>query len=598
MKLLDLVVGSEQRNSINKRILNAAIFFSALFTTYTFIGGEAVGQSWFIQAPILVIIAGFIVLFILSRRHKFNVIIRPVFITFGLLSICLYYFFLNGIRGEIPMYFIMGAVLSITVVRRKYYLFVLLSWVLAFLTCVYLEYENPDWVTTDVGNAERGVEHIIATIGIMAFVAAMIILFKNLFESERSALRKLNSTLEAQADELQRLKNEADRANKAKSEFLGTMSHEIRTPLNAVIGMSYILLKENPRPEQKNNLKVLKFSAENLLSLINDVLDYNKIEAGKLILEDSPFDMNNMLESVFSAFQMKAEEKRINLKLHLPEGGFHSTYRGDVTRVTQVLNNLVSNAVKFTEQGTVSLTCQVDEEEEFSSITFTIKDTGIGIPEELKEKIFDSFIQAHPSITRKYGGTGLGLAISKELVKLMGGDLHLDSQVGKGSTFEFTLMFNKIEPSEIRGLLDVDGIDAHPLKGVRILVAEDNAVNAIVSRKFLEGWGAQIELARDGKEAIERWRQGDFDLILMDLRMPELDGVEATRYIRESKSQHANIPILALTASAMLEEQNEIFKAGMNEYVSKPFNPEELLSKIQKQLLVKRDPGENDTLVP
>ncbi|TNE26739.1 MAG: response regulator [Bacteroidetes bacterium] len=591
MKLLDIVVGSEQRNSINQRILNAAIFVSALFTAYVFIGGQAVGQSWFIQAPILLIIAGFIVLYVLSRRRMFSIIIRPAFITFGLVSISLYYFFLNGIRGEIPMYFIMGAVLSITVVHRKYYLLVLLTWVIAFLICVFLEFENPDWITTDKGNAERGIEHIIATIGIMSFVAAMIILFKNLFETERKALRELNSTLESQAEELYRLKIEADNANRAKSEFLGTMSHEIRTPLNAVIGMSYILLKENPRPEQKNNLKVLKFSAENLLSLINDVLDYNKIEAGKLILEDSPFDLNSMLESVFSAFQMKAEEKRINLKLELPEGGFHSSYRGDVTRVTQVLNNLISNAVKFTERGSVSLTCAIDEEEEFSSISFTITDTGIGIPEELREKIFDSFIQAHPSITRKYGGTGLGLAISKELVRLMGGELSLKSQVGMGSTFEFTLMFNKVEPSEIRGLLDVDGMDAHPLTDVRILVAEDNAVNAIVSRKFLEGWGAHVEIARDGKEAIDRWRQGDFDLILMDLRMPELDGVEATRYIRESKSQHSSIPILALTASAMLEEQNEIFEAGMNEYVSKPFNPEELLSKIQKQLMVKGSQG-------
>lgn len=588
MKLLDLIVGSAEDNSIHGRILNAVIFFTAVFTTYSFIGGEVVGQPWSVQGPILFIIAVFIFIFILSRKHRYPKLIRPVFITFGLLSICLYYFFLNGLKGEIPMYFIMGAMLSITIVKRGYYLLAIGVWSGAFLICVGLESAFPHWVTTDEANATRGVEHIIATIGIMAFIAAMLILFKNLFESERKNLRQAYSTLESTARELEMTKNDAEKANRAKSEFLSTMSHEIRTPLNAVIGLSYILLKENPRPDQVDNLKVLKFSAENLLSLINDVLDYNKIEAGKLLLEDAHFDLNELLDSVISAFHLKAEEKGIDLILNKPDADAPVNVIGDATRITQVLNNLVSNAVKFTSQGKVivSVTCEHIDDDDLR-VGFSVTDTGIGIEEDLKERIFDSFIQAHPSITRKYGGTGLGLAISRELVRLMGGELEIDSTVGKGSTFFFELPL-PVSDKPVSSLSDTDSSKDHlPLKGARIMVAEDNAINAMVAKKFLEGWGAYLELAKDGKEVIQLWRAGDFDLILMDLRMPEMDGVEATRYIRESNSEKADIPILALTASAMLEEQNEIFEAGMNEYVSKPFNPEELLSKIRKQLLAR-----------
>lgn len=582
MKLLDRLVGSAADHTVNQRILNATILFTAIFMLYGWVGGILVGQPASILIPIAINICVFFGIYFVSKTGKWRKAIRPIYITFGLLSICLFYFYLNGINGEVPLYFILGATLSVTVVKKRYYTFIISLWTLSFLACRYLEVTYPEMVSTDEANAVRSVEFLISSIGILLLITSIIVLFKNLLENEKRHLQEANRDLHKAAKDLELAKEEAEKANKAKSEFLSVMSHEIRTPLNAVIGMSYILRHEDPRPDQLENLKVLKFSSENLLSLINDVLDYNKIEVGKLIMEDAPFSINELLESVMSAFQMKAEEKRIKLELVKTPEVKNKTVTGDATRLTQVLNNLVSNAVKFTEEGKVKLSAELEDMTDDEAIVrFTVEDTGIGIPEDFKDKIFDSFMQANAAISRKYGGTGLGLAISRELVRLMGGELELHSEVGKGSQFSFELPL-PLTDMTARASAKADDMTAAPLSGVKILVAEDNAVNGLVAKKFLNGWGATMEIAKDGEEAIKMWSQGDFDLILMDLRMPVMDGMEATKKIRSSGDPKAQIPILALTASALMEEENEIFQIGMNEYISKPFNPEELLSKVMK----------------
>ncbi len=406
----------------------------------------------------------------------------------------------------------------------------------------------------------------------MLFIGAMLILFKNLFENDQRELRKLNADLHETLVELEETRNEAVKANLAKSEFLSTMSHEIRTPLNAVIGMSYILLKENPRPDQMENLKVLKFSAENLLSLINDVLDYDKIEAGKLVMEDAGFELEEILNSVTSAFSLKAEEKGIGLVLEHKLDVLHY-FKGDVTRLTQVLNNLVGNTEKFTDDGEVRVRIGIaDSGDNKSKIKYEVIDTGIGIPDDVISKIFESFIQAHSGITKKYGGTGLGPAISKELIRLMGGALVVESKMGEGSNFSFELEL-EVSPVTVSFFRTESEENTTSLEGVKILPAEDNKINAMIANKFLNGWGATTDVAGDGSLGIEKWKEDSYDLILMDPRMPEMSGTEAASIIRSEGSEKSKIPILSLTASAMLSEQHEIFQAGMDEYISKPFNP-------------------------
>lgn len=584
MKLLDWTVGSSDKYTLHHRILNGVILGTSAFITYSFLWGEALDQPWSIQGPVLAIIAVFIGIYTLSRMHKFMRVVRPLFITFGMLNISLYYFILNGIEGEIPMYFIMGTMMSITIVKRQYYWWVIAAWVLAFISCLVIEKYNPSLVTGYPQRNARGLELEITTIGIMVLVGSVLILFKNLFDREQRNLKLANKELEQKAIELREAKEEADRANKAKSEFLSTMSHEIRTPLNAVLGMAYILQTEDPRPDQEANLKVLKFSGENLLALINDVLDYNKIESGNVILEDADFQLADLLESVLTGFHMKAEEKGIDLILEKPDVMKNRVVRGDSTRITQVLNNLVGNAVKFTSEGSVKLKLEIDtlSEDELMA-SFSVEDTGIGVDPKLHDQIFESFAQADPSITRKYGGTGLGLPISRELVHLMGGQLELTSTPGKGSTFSFELPlpYRLEERQKVKPVGPIKG--DYPLKGKRILLAEDNVINAQVARTILSKWGAVVDVKMDGVHVVDAWKTQPYDIILMDLRMPEMDGIEATRIIRESENQSAHIPIVALTASAMLAEQHAIFEAGMNDYISKPFNPQELLSKIVKQ---------------
>lgn len=317
---------------------------------------------------------------------------------------------------------------------------------------------------------------------------------------------------------------------------------------------------------------MLKFSAENLLSLINDVLDYDKIEAGKLVMEDAGFELEEILNSVTSAFSLKAEEKGIGLVLEHKLDVLHY-FKGDVTRLTQVLNNLVGNTEKFTDDGEVRVRIGIaDSGDNKSKIKYEVIDTGIGIPDDVISKIFESFIQAHSGITKKYGGTGLGPAISKELIRLMGGALVVESKMGEGSNFSFELEL-EVSPVTVSFFRTESEENTTSLEGVKILPAEDNKINAMIANKFLNGWGATTDVAGDGSLGIEKWKEDSYDLILMDPRMPEMSGTEAASIIRSEGSEKSKIPILSLTASAMLSEQHEIFQAGMDEYISKPFNP-------------------------
>ena len=368
----------------------------------------------------------------------------------------------------------------------------------------------------------------------------------------------------------------AQEASKARSLFLSTMSHEIRTPMNGVIGIINLLLIEKPNPEQLENLKALKYSADNLLFLLNDILDFSKIDAGKMDLETSAIDLLELVQNNMKAFIGKANEKGIRLQLKssndLPIG-----ILGDPLRINQILSNLISNAIKFTNTGSVVVSLQkqslIEDEVE---ILFSIADTGIGIEEQHLNFIFDEFTQASSETTRKYGGTGLGLAITKRLIEIMGGQLAVKSEIGKGSTFWFKLNLKIANSTQIPKLV-LDDTDGNQLAGMEILLVEDNAMNVFVARKFLQKWNANTTVASNGLEAVACAKKMTFDLILMDLQMPEMDGFEAAKTIRTFNSQ---IPIFALTANVNEEAKNKVLESGMNDYISKPFNPTDLFIKL------------------
>ncbi len=381
-------------------------------------------------------------------------------------------------------------------------------------------------------------------------------------------------------------KQNAEEATLAKSRFLSTMSHEIRTPMNAVIGYTYLLMQENPKQYQLEYLKPLQFSANHLLALINDILDFSKIEAGKVEFEFIEFDLRETIDGIMKIFALKAAEKKISLDLILPNN-LPDIILGDIVRINQILTNLVSNALKFTEKGGVTIELENKHETKNKiEILFKVKDTGIGIPEDKLNNIFESFTQANSSTTRKYGGTGLGLAISKKLIELLGGEIKVESKAGEGTTFSFNIQFGKSKSLKIKKYYG-DGKDVifESMKGVKILVVEDNPVNAVLAEKFLKKWNIETDTAENGLVAVERVQEKEFDLILMDLQMPEMNGYEAALTIRNlSGSYYKNVPIVALSAEVTSEVKKEVHLYGMNDSLTKPFNPSELYHSIKNLL--------------
>jgi len=427
-----------------------------------------------------------------------------------------------------------------------------------------------------------------STIIISVFANFIIIIFihSHFYSAFFNNIKQLKETSDEQLKlntQLELAIEKAEKSSRIKSEFLSTMSHEIRTPLNAVIGMSNLMIMGNPRPDQKENLKVLKFSANNLLAIVNDVLDFNKIESGRVVFENVKFNLVELMQNICGAQIIKAEEKGLICTVKIDPFLSDKVLFGDPVRVTQILFNLVSNAIKFTREGNIWVKAYCSENRHNKvTVTFTVKDTGIGIEKSNLESIFEPFTQESITTTRQYGGTGLGLAIVKRLLELQGLHMNVASKIGEGSEFSFNMEF-PVSTETIDRVGEKHPLlrDNESLSNLRMLIAEDNPVNVLLMKKLLSKWNIVPTIAENGERAIEILQYGNFDIILMDLQMPVLNGFDAAIEIRKLPDlKKAGIPIIALTAAALYDIKDQVISAGMNDYVSKPFKPEDLIEKI------------------
>jgi len=388
--------------------------------------------------------------------------------------------------------------------------------------------------------------------------------------------------IKKQNKKLSKAIKKAKRAANAKSNFLSVMSHEIRTPMNAVIGMIHLLLEESPKREQTENLSTLKYSAENLMVLINDILDYSKVESGKIALEHTSFDLRLLTKSIGNSFELKAQENGIQFSI-LIDQKIPSQLKSDPGRLTQILNNLISNAIKFTPNGFVKLFINlVHKSKRKVQLEFAVEDSGIGISRDKQEMIFQSFTQAQLDTTRKYGGTGLGLAITKKLLRLFDSQIFVESKLNKGSKFYFALDLEIDHLKEINEEKDLSEIILK-LKNKNILAVDDNEINLLMLGKFLSKWNIKFETALNGEIALQKIFDVDFDLILLDLQMPGMDGYEVAKTIRSLENQSMrDLPIVAVSADTFDNVRERIIAAGMSGFLSKPFNPSELLEVLNE----------------
>jgi len=435
----------------------------------------------------------------------------------------------------------------------------------------------------DLDKQQKSISFSKITTGLsIALIVILSLLTLSLYKNN-NLRAKANELLQDKNNELQLAKEKAEKASLVKAQFLSTITHELRTPLYAVTGLTHLLLEENPKPEQKEHLNSLQFSGDYLLSLINNILDLNKLEANKVEIERTTFQLKKRLNDVLIALKKSADDRKNTLRLEYDES-IPDKLEGDSVKLSQIFINLIGNSLKFTQNGDVVVRVSKSKEQDKKvTLRFEIEDNGVGISKKKQKSIFESFSQASLQINRKFGGTGLGLSIVKNLLELMGSRIQLESQLGKGSKFWFDIVF-EVSTNELTGVTGetvLNEEEYNSLGNRQILVVEDNKINQMITRKILEKRKIVCQVADNGMDAIKLVQENNFDVVLMDIHMPGISGIETTQEIRKFNPE---LPIIALTAVTIDENLDEFYRVGFNEIIPKPFKTEEFFEKIHRTL--------------
>ncbi len=565
------ILPSGKDKIIELRLFEIAVFMTICILIYWSIYGLVFGYGIFIQSVYFIALASYCTIYTALKRGASFRLLSLVYYYLGLILLCGSWLPSGGISGAITTFLVLFYISGLLVLSIKDYLLYMISTLVVVVLFATIEYQNPE-LAPPYATREFEVQDL-AVVNVMAIIVIglALIIFKKSYLRDRIKLSEQNK-------ELERQKQKAQQFSRLQSEFLANMSHEIRTPLHGVVGMTELLAGTELNEQQKQYLETIEISGKRLFSLVSNVLDLSKLDAQELRIESKDFHLHQTLDNVKRTLLPMIADKPVQFvaDYDIPD---QIIIKGDQNRLEQVLSNLLSNAFKFTNKGLVTLRVRSKEsDDENIAINFQVLDTGIGIGQKDRDKLFSRFYQADSASDRRYQGSGLGLVISQSLVQLMGGNISFDSAIGKGTVFSFEIGFPraKLEEKEATEPLTQK---AQEVKNLSILVAEDNLVNQIYLTTLLENMGHDVEVAENGEIVLERIEEKKYDLIFMDIQMPEKDGIDTTIEIRKSDQETI---MIALTANAMEEDRQSCLDAGMNDYLSKPVSKQEIAKTMAK----------------
>jgi signal transduction histidine kinase len=569
--------------TLENKLFNAVILIIAFATILTLVSNIVQGLSIYLDLSVLMttVLSGYA--FYRSRYKGYTEKTVIGCVITALLLFIPSWFFNGGIEGSSPQEGVFIIALIVILISYKYHPYFIALVILVFAGCFLVEKEFPQLVIHPLSNADKETDIIVSVVLNIFFIGLLIGVLKKNHETDRNLLMQQREELQLSQIALSTAKDQAEAATFAKSNFLANMSHEIRTPLNGIIGTTQLLATSDLSSGQQELLQTLESSSNLLINIISDILDLSKIEADKLTLVPAVFNIHNCIKTVMEICKPGAEATQKAIRFDCVISDKLETYvKADESRIQQILVNLIGNAIKFTDAGFVRLRVEAAEPRgNTQQIIFHVIDSGIGISEEALLQLFKPFTQVNTTALRKYGGTGLGLSICKKLVELMGGKLWVDSKEQQGSTFSFSLNLPVAQMVLNNAGPDIDEVYEYTHKPLRILLAEDNRMNQLVARRTFEKIGYNIDIADNGAAAIERIRLQDYDLVFMDIQMPEMDGLDATRHIINQYGENAP-PIIAMTANVLSENEAECRQVGMKDFLSKPFTIDRLEAIIQR----------------